>query len=80
MSNEELINDFIHGRGSFSEAAIDNYVHPDDLRAARFHHSAGSKFLELAKNEESKSESERLMQKANCHFHELDLVLRQYDC
>ena len=78
--NQDLIDDFIYGRGAFSEAAIENYVHPDDLRAARYHHSAGRKFLELAEKEESRAESERLRQKARYHFHELDLILKKYKC
>jgi len=71
--NQLLLDEFVHQRGTFSKAAMKNYVDPDDLRSARYHHSAGLQFLELAKKEESKTEVERLRQKAKYHFHELDL-------
>jgi hypothetical protein len=79
-SNQQLMDDFIHQRGAFSETAIENYVHPDDLRSVRFHHSAGCESLELAKKEESKIEWERLMQKVRYHSHQTGLLLRKYNC
>ena len=80
MTNEELIHDFIHQRGTFSQDAIENYVDPYDLRSARYHHDAGCRFQRLAKSEASRIELERLNQKANQHFHELKLILQKYDC
>ena len=78
--NRELVDDFIHSKGCFSEESIENYVDPQELRAARYHQSAGCRFLELAKEEETRTESERLKQKAKQHFHQVELILRKYNC
>ena len=80
MELRDLINDFVHSRGYFSDTAIDNYVDARDLQSVRYHFGAGSNFLEQAKAETLESEWRRLMELVEWHFQRADSILRKYDC
>jgi hypothetical protein len=74
--NEQLISDFINGRGSFSD--MDNYVDPQDLSAAKFYHSAAKQILSRAKTEKSHAERKRLMALAQWQFEKVERILERY--
>jgi hypothetical protein len=78
--NRELIDDFIHGRGTFSDVAIQNYVDPEDLKSAKYHLAAGNANLALAKTEESPNDWKRLMKTVEWHFARVDQILKRYEC
>ena len=74
--NENLINDFVHGTGSFTD--LDNLVDPRDLTSIKYYQSAAKELFSRAQAEESFTETNRLTAIAHSHLRRIDIILNKY--
>jgi hypothetical protein len=74
----EVMDDFIHKRGPFSQEMMENYVDPHDLSSLRYHQGAAKEILHLAEKEGYEREKRRLVNVVKWHNARVDSILDKY--